>query len=75
MFVNRKINLQGNQPQTVAFLQYRNLQMPSSVNSINGLRIVHRRLIPRESQKLTWLFSYIKAMHGSSLAGHSNRAN
>jgi hypothetical protein len=41
MFVNRKINLQGNRSQTVAFLQNQKLKMPSSVNSVNGLGIVH----------------------------------
>ena len=42
--MNPKSNSQENHPQTVAFLQYRNLQKPPSVNPINGLRIVHGRL-------------------------------
>jgi hypothetical protein len=45
--VNRKNNLQGKQPQSVAFLQYRNRQMSLSVNPINGLGIVHGGLRPK----------------------------
>jgi len=48
--------LQENRPQHVAFLQNPKLQMPSSTNPINGLEIVHGRLLTQRPTGLSFLF-------------------